>query len=221
MHNLYKFHSYTDKFISLSNSTFVELSMTFMQVMSKSFEIPEFICNPEKDSYFLMFGISLQFLVTQEDLSHIASGNSIIDLRKFRFSIMGTDTHSHDSKDYTQYPLDYSFKDFIKNKYIEFIQKTDSFVNDKTTYKINKSNYNALNHNALIEGVQYLDTIFPNDKDIVIIDNIDADFYKASNSGFDEGVQMYKNTTAFNQMQILKEKLPIKDNNLKYKKSKI
>lgn len=217
MQNFYKFHSYSDKFISLSNSTFVELSMTFMQVMPQSFEIPEFICNPEKDSYFLMFGISLQFLVLQDDLTQLDNSNELnIDLRKFRFSIMGTDTSSRENRDYSQYPLNYSFKDFIKDNYLKFVQKTHSFVNEKIVYKINE-----LNHKAIMDGVQYLDRIFPNDKDIVIIDNIDADFYQAQNSGFNEGVQLYKNSTAFNQMQILKEKLPIKDNNLLYKKSKI
>lgn len=90
MNNLFKFNSYSDKFVSSSNlgtvssgsstqASCVELSMTFMQLIPKHFEVPNLNSKKETDSYLIMFGLSFQFLEINESL----------ELRKFRFSMMG------------------------------------------------------------------------------------------------------------------------------------
>lgn len=221
MNNLYKFHSYADKFVSTldlgksydmsnmrttSQATCVELSMTFMQLIPISFEVPDLIVRPDKDFYFLMFGLSFQFLLLNESL----------ELRKFRFSMMGLDTESKDKKDYIHYPLSYSFKEFIQDSYLKFVKNKTQFIHDGQNYFINKND-----QKKILEGVSYLDIIFPNEKEIFLINEFNADFHVTSNNsnGLNEGIYIYEKSRTLQQMNLLDEKFPSKQQ--KNKKVKI
>lgn len=215
MHNLYFSNHYTDQFSTYSQGerNFVELSLSFMHLLPRSFEVPTLIPN-NQDYYFLMFGISLQFLIIEEDV--ITLDSSLIEFNKFRFSIMGICSDYPQSDNYQQYPLDYSFKDFIKKTYEEFLKKTPFIVHDKRTYHINE-----LNQELITQGLHYLDQIFPYDKNMVLLNEINADFYTQQDSGTEEGVYIYEKSRIINHVHLLEEQLPLKQNKLKTQPFKI
>lgn len=214
MKNLYKLNYYFDQITKDSNfglsknsgitANCLEFSMVFMQIMPKTFEIPDFDHNNDKPNYFLMFSFTLQFI----------EKNNIVELRKSRFSIMGSDTDNEKIYEYKPYNLDYSFKDFIKDKYLELVTTTDEIFFDGKTYII--SNEDKV---KMLECVQHLDKIFPNEKDIIILDQIDADFYKPNDS--QDGILLYQNSCKARQMHILNEKFPEKKSSTSMKTKKI
>lgn len=214
MHNLYRSHFYSDSFNCNSNlgllhnssetATCIELSMTFMHIMPKNFEIADFVHNKDKENYFLMFSFTLQFI----------EKNGSIEFRKSRFSIMGTDTDNTKLEEYTQYPLNYSFKDFIKDQYLEIVNHANKIFIDKTTYTISPED-----KVKIVDCVKHLETIFPNEKDFFILNQVDADFYQPDNS--QDGVLLYQNSCKVTHMQILDEKFPEKTSGSPAKKSKI
>lgn len=90
------------------------------------------------------------------------------------------------------------------------------FIFEGKTYHINK-----IDQKKIKEGASYFDIIFPNEKDMYLINNIDADFHIKNGNGLEEGLYIYEKSCTTQQMQLLEQKLPIKSGNKQIKKNKI
>lgn len=196
MNHYYRFHSYIDTYTTSDfdrkESTNVDVCLMFNQIMPKSFELPLFDLFDRYDSYFLTFSITFKFILENNQLS----------FQKFRFSISGSDTKFDSRKDFEHLPDHVTFKEFIHSHASEFVDKHHPVISDNISYHINNHD-----HQKIINGLGYIHKIFPNEKDIVIVDEPGGDFYQASGSGFKDGVVLYEKSRTFLAFEALQDKL--------------
>lgn len=215
MKNYYNFHSYTDTYTTtlhngnqhsfeLKNN--VELSMGFFQLIPKSFEIVDMNYDNTKDIYHLSFHITLQFFLENDGLV----------LNNFRFSISGTESNALNHRSFSHYPKNKNFTDFIEEEYKTFTLNKHSFISEAKTYNISDKDYQKIQ-----DGLHYIKRIFPNDKDIVILDEPGADFYQSATSGFKDGILLYEKSRTLLYFNTLEQKFPEKENIVKLKTKKI
>lgn len=210
MNNQYKFHSYAEKHFSNTQYgeliTQLDLSLGFFQLLPKSFEVPSLMDDKTKDSYYLSFFVTFKFILKNEQLR----------LKHFRFSLSGNESHSNQHEDFKKHSSHEIFPDFIKKQYSQFMHNKHTFVYDNITYHISDEDYRHI-----IEGKDYLSQIFPNNKNIIIIDEPGADFYKGNDGGLEDGIKLYENSRVFASFSALDKKFPLKEQTTKTKHKKI
>lgn len=199
MKNYYRFHNYIDSYSQLisGNNEIIEhkdLCLGFTQVIPKLFDVPNLSFDDNKDCYYLSFYTTFQFIVH----------NNKLIFQKFRFSISGTESKLLDHKDFLKLPSTEKFNDFIKKEYVKFVNQKIDISSNNEQYSISDSD-----HTIIKNGIKHLHSIFPDDKNIVIIKEPSADFYMQN---IEDGISLYKQSRAFLDFKNLSEKLPVKNN---------
>lgn len=199
---------YTEQYPSFSNPSFlerktvVEYSIGCMQLLPKTFEVKDLV-NDDKPYFHLMFHITLQFFVDTDFNS--------ISFFKFRFSISGDESEKK-INEFKSFPIQNSFSDFIKNNYKEEIKKLNNIQINQKTFKISQED------KIIIEksGTEYIDLIFQKEHELFILNQIDADFYKNSDS-VPQGIEIYEKNSYARLAYIFEEKFskPIKQQSVK------
>lgn len=210
MKSKYNSNNYPDTYKTYNENgeqiTMVELTMGCFQMFSKNFEIPGVVDDPRKNSYYLSFFVTFKFVSYSDN----------IFLDKISFSFSGSQSNSFDHLDFKEHDEKEEFCDFIKKQYIKNFFKTKNFISDKVIYHINEKDQKKIK-----ESFQYLEQIFPNNKEVVIIDLPKANFYKGNDNTLDDAVLIYENSRTFFAFKDLEKKFPIKEISIKTKKNKI
>lgn len=207
-----KYHTnhYSDTYSTYSQygekNTMVELTLGCFQLIPKTFEIPGIVDDPRNNSYHLSFFVTFKFIEHDKKIS----------LEKIRFSLSGSQSKSYEHLDFKELSEKEEFCDFIKKEFVKFFYKTKSFVSDKVLYEINNKDQKKIK-----ESFKYLELIFPNKKEIIIIDLPNVDFYKGQDNALEDGVLIYEKSRTVFAFKDLEQKLPVKEKPIKIKPSKI